>query len=83
VWFDNGKNYGFIKRDDNGEDIYIHQEAVRRSNISTQRLRSGMVVKISTVLRKRVGKLMATNLVVLDPTTGCVPHSREPLCSVV
>ena len=70
VWFDNGKNYGFIKRDDTGEDIYVHQEAVRRSNIATQRLRSGMTVKFETVVRKRVGKLMATNLVVLNQTTG-------------
>ena len=35
LWFNNVKGYGYIKRDDKEEDIYVHFSAVQNSGIDS------------------------------------------------
>jgi CspA family cold shock protein len=34
-WFDSQKGYGFIKRDDNGKDIFVHYSALADASIKS------------------------------------------------
>lgn len=60
-WFNNAKGYGFIVRDE-GEDVFVHYNAVRGSGYRS--LNEGQRVEF-TVARGEKG-LQAQDVIVLD-----------------
>jgi CspA family cold shock protein len=46
-WFNNGKGYGFIEREE-GEDVFVHYTAIREDGLNTYRsLDEGQQVEFS------------------------------------
>ncbi|WP_299238381.1 cold-shock protein [Sulfurihydrogenibium sp.] len=46
-WFDTKKGYGFITRDDNGQDIFVHFSAIQGSGFKN--LEEGQKVRFEIV----------------------------------
>ncbi|MEZ0323041.1 MAG: cold-shock protein [Hydrogenothermaceae bacterium] len=46
-WFDSKKGFGFITRDDNGQDIFVHFSAIKGSGFKN--LEEGQKVEFSIV----------------------------------
>jgi CspA family cold shock protein len=46
-WFDSKKGYGFITRDDNGQDIFVHFSAIQSSGFKN--LEEGQKVRFEIV----------------------------------
>lgn len=62
-WFNAQKGFGFIARDDGGNDAFVHISAVERSGIGE--LREGQKVGFELVSDRKSGKMSADNLKVL------------------
>ncbi|HVJ54413.1 MAG TPA: cold-shock protein [Aliidongia sp.] len=63
-WFNLQKGFGFIARDDGGNDAFVHISAVERSGLGD--LREGQKVGFDLVSDRKSGKMSADNLKVLD-----------------
>jgi CspA family cold shock protein len=61
-FFDPDRGYGFIKRDDGGNDVFLHSKAVDRAGLFA--LLKGQKVEFEAVLGRK-GKIEASNLQVV------------------
>ncbi len=59
-WFDERKGFGFIQRDEGGEDIFVHKSAVEKSGMRT--LREGQKISFDVQKDPKKNKESATNL---------------------
>jgi CspA family cold shock protein len=50
-WFDSKKGFGFITRDDNGQDIFVHFSAIQGSGFKN--LEEGQKVRFEIVQDKK------------------------------
>jgi CspA family cold shock protein len=61
-WFDHGKGFGFLTRDDGQADVFVHISVLERSGLTT--LREGDAVAFEVrENRNRPGRLQATQIV--------------------
>ncbi|MEI9985347.1 MAG: cold-shock protein [Aliidongia sp.] len=63
-WFNSQKGFGFIARDDGGNDAFVHISAVERAGLSD--LREGQKLEFEIVADRKSGKFSADNLKALD-----------------
>lgn len=63
-WFNAQKGFGFITRDDGGNDAFVHISAVERAGIDD--LREGQKVGFDLAADQRNGKMAAENIKILD-----------------
>jgi len=61
-WFDDAKSYGFITSDD-GEDIFVHRSAIRRS---PPYLGPEERVAFTVEPGQKIGSVQAANVTVLE-----------------
>ena len=61
-WFNGNKGFGFIIPDEGGKDVYVHISAVLSSGLKDLYEND----KVSYNLTKSRGKMVATNIEVLD-----------------
>jgi len=59
-WFNETKGYGFIKPDEDGNDVFVHIRAVEQSGLSG--LQEGDTVSYEIEVNQSTGKSSATNL---------------------
>ncbi|KAA8547513.1 hypothetical protein F0562_003942 [Nyssa sinensis] len=62
TWFDDQKGYGFIHPDDGGEDLFVHQSAIKSDGFRT--LKEGQVVEFLILLendRTKAGDVTGPN----------------------
>ncbi|MBF0304720.1 MAG: cold-shock protein [Alphaproteobacteria bacterium] len=62
-FFNAQKGFGFITRDDGGDDAFVHISALERSGISD--LREGQKVGFDLVVDRKGGKMAADNVKIL------------------
>lgn len=58
-WFNVGKGYGFVKPDDEADDVFVHISALERAGLAS--LSEGQKVSFERE-RGRNGKMAAVNL---------------------
>lgn len=63
-FFNAQKGFGFITRDEGGDDAFVHISALERSGISE--LREGQKVEFELVADRKSGKMAAANLKLRD-----------------
>ncbi|HWY63341.1 MAG TPA: cold shock domain-containing protein [Rhizomicrobium sp.] len=90
-WFDSAKGYGFVKPQDGGADILLHQSCVRQSGFKA--VREGATVVCEAVPGPR--GLQAVRIIALDNSTAqpvaafgerpqrCVAEPRGPVFDAV
>ena len=67
-WFNEERGFGFIERDDGGDDFFVHVTDVRASGLLT--LTAGNIVEFDIGANLRTGKAKAINLQMLVETVG-------------
>ena len=70
-FFNAGKGFGFIQRDDGGEDVFVHISAVERAGL--EGLGEGQQLEFTLV--DRGGKISASDLVVVGDV---IPVAKKP-----
>ncbi|NOU02380.1 MAG: cold-shock protein [Novosphingobium sp.] len=70
-FFNGGKGFGFIQRDDGGEDVFVHISAVERAGL--EGLAEGQQLKFTLV--DRGGKVSASDLEVVGDV---IPVAKRP-----
>jgi len=70
-FFNSGKGFGFIQREDGGEDVFVHISAVERAGL--EGLGEGQVLEFNLV--DRGGKISASDLQVVGDV---VPVEKKP-----
>lgn len=63
-WFDSRKGYGFIAQEDGGEDVFVHQTAIKSEGYRT--LYEGQIVEFDIVTEVKGAK--ALNVQVIGET---------------
>jgi cold shock protein len=61
-FYDLTKGYGFITRDEGGDDLFVH---ISRCDESLEALTKGQRVRFDEAVSKRTGKFEATNVALL------------------
>lgn len=60
-WFDNRKGYGFIQREPEGEDVFVHFREIQGDGFKTlfegQRVEFGLIVRDRGFAAENVAKL--------------------------
>ena len=59
-WYNAQRGFGFIQRDDGGEDAFVHVSAVERAGMND--LREGQKISFELVTDTRSGKMSADKL---------------------
>ena len=59
-WYNAQRGFGFIQRDDGGEDAFVHVSAVERAGMND--LREGQKISFELVADARSGKTSADKL---------------------
>jgi CspA family cold shock protein len=59
-WFNARKGYGFLKPDDGGFNLYVHNSAVERAGMMD--LKIGQRINFEMVMDDRTGEIRAENL---------------------
>jgi CspA family cold shock protein len=70
-FFNSGKGFGFIQREDGGEDVFVHISAVERAGL--EGLGEGQQLEFTLV--DRGGKISASDLVVVGDV---IPVAKKP-----
>ena len=65
-WFDNRKGYGFIQRDDGGDDVFVHFKEIQGEGFKT--LSEGQKVQFGLVERDK--GFSAENVASVDSPTS-------------
>lgn len=63
-WFSAEKGYGFITKDEGGEDVFVHFSAIEAQGYKS--LTEGQKVNFNTEIDQRNGKLSATNVSIAE-----------------
>jgi cold shock protein len=73
-FFNSGKGFGFIQREDGGEDVFVHISAVERAGL--EGLGEGQQLEFTLV--DRGGKISASDLVVVGDVVPVAKRAEAP-----